>query len=173
MSGRDFSKVSPALWRSARFAGLPDKAKIAYVYFITNAHVTSAGCYVLPDGYACADLNWTLADYQQARDECRETGLIDYEGDTVFVERWFKHNPPMNASHAIGTMKLIAAIETDRLREKTEAAFTIANDQRIEREAANAAAKAQLKAQKETVALLKPGNGSSLANTSYMRGGRG
>jgi hypothetical protein len=173
MSGREFSKVSPALWRSARFAGLSDKGQIAYLYFITNAHVTSAGCYVLPDGYACADLNWTLADYHQARDECRETGLIDYEGDTVFVERWFKHNPPMNANHATGTMKQIAAIEADRLREKTEAAFTVANDERIEREAANAAARAQAKARKEAEALLMAGNGNSLANTRYMNGGRG
>jgi hypothetical protein len=56
MSGREFSKVSPSLWRSARFAGLSDKGKIGFVYFCTNAHVTSAGVYVLPDGYACSDL---------------------------------------------------------------------------------------------------------------------
>ena len=173
MSGREFSKVSPALWRSARFAGLSDKGQIAYLYFITNAHVTSAGCYVLPDGYACADLGWNVADYQQARDECKVAGLIDCEGDTVLVERWFKHNGPMNANHAKGTIKLIAAIEPDRLREKTEAAFTLANEQRMEREAANAAAKAQTKARKDAEALLMAGNGSSLASTRYMTGGRG
>lgn len=173
MSGREFSKVSPAMWRSARFAGLSDKGKVAYCYYLTNTHVTSAGCYILPDGYACADLNWSLTEYRQARDECREAGLIDYEGDTVFIERWFKHNPPMNENHAKGTIKLIASIEPDRLREKTEAAFSLANEQRVEREAANATAKAAAKARRETETLMKAGTSDRLMQTSFMRGARG
>lgn len=170
MSAREFSKVSPALWRSARFAGLSDKGKIAFFYFCTNAHITSAGCYILPDGYACSDLGCALDEYQSARDECAAAGLIDFDGPTVFVERWFRHNPPMNDSHATGTKRFISEIESDRLREKVEAEFTIVDQQRMEREAAHAAAKAAAKARRETETLIRAGTSDRLTGSNFMRG---
>src|SRR5690606_26048657 len=99
----------------------------------------------------------SLEEYQSARAECAAAGMIDFDGATVFVERWFRHNPPMNDNHAKGTKRFIAEIESDRLREKVEAEFTLADEQRMERESANAAAKAAVKARRETESLLRAG----------------
>ena len=70
MAAREFSKVSPAVWRSKRFLGLSDRGKIGYLYMLSNAHVTSAGVYELPPGYACSDLQWTPEEYSGVLSEC-------------------------------------------------------------------------------------------------------
>lgn len=124
MSAREFSKVSPALWRSARIYGLSLPLKAVYAYYLTNTHVTSAGCYALPDLYGCADLNVTETEMAAYRSDLMAAGLVDHDADTseVLIERWFRHNPPMNPKHYKGTRRLVAEIESDRLREKAEAA---------------------------------------------------
>ena len=124
MSGREWSKVSPALWRSPRFLGLTGSdERLLLVYYMTSDHMNSSGCYRIPDGYAVADLGWTLERYRKARPLLVDAGLISFDAatDEVFVDRWFKHNPPTNAKHAKGAKTLISKIESDALREKAEA----------------------------------------------------
>lgn len=157
-SSRTFSKVSPALWRPGRFLSLPTSdTKLLYVYFLTCEHMNSAGCFRLPDGYACADLGWSAETYHAERDRLVEAGLIDFDSDcsVVYVERWFKHNPPMNSKHAAGTRRIIEGIESDRIREKVEADFT---------------------ATQEPAATVHPfdtpSTHSRLTGTNFMRGGR-
>lgn len=169
MSGREFSKVSPALWRSARFAELSDRGKIAFLYFCTNAHVTSVGCYPLPDGYACADLGWTLEAYSAARNEVVRAGMVEFESGHVLIDRWFKHNPPMNKDHSTGTKRLIAEIECDRLREKAEVAFVGADTLRVQREDRKAAEKAERLTRRQIEGLQDVAQNNRLLNTAYLR----
>ena len=90
------------------------RAGYAFVYFCTNAHVTSAGVYVLPDGcaYAVKVLGWELETYEAIRAEVMAYRMLDFDPDhsVVLSERWFKHNPPMNDKHAMGTARFIADI---------------------------------------------------------------
>jgi hypothetical protein len=126
MSGREWSKISPALWRSPRFIGLQGSdERLLLVYYMTSDHMNSSGCYRLPDGYAIADLGWTMERYRAARPPLIEADLISFDPRTeeVFVHRWFKHNPPTNAKHAKGARRLINKIDSDDLREKAEAEF--------------------------------------------------
>jgi hypothetical protein len=126
MSGREWSKVSPTLWRSPRFLGLQGSdERLLLVYYMTGDHMNSSGCYRLPDGYAIADLGWTLEQYRTARDLLVAAGLISFDRTTeeVFVNRWFKHNPPTNAKHAKGTRRMINKIDSDELRLLAEAEF--------------------------------------------------
>ena len=91
-----FSKVSPAVWRSRRFTSLPDSdAKLLYLYFVTSEHQTSIGAYVIPTGYAIADLAWDAPRYENARTALVAADLIAFDDDTstVYVLRWFKHSP--------------------------------------------------------------------------------
>ncbi|TIO26934.1 hypothetical protein [Mesorhizobium sp.] len=172
MSARTFTKVSPMVWRSPRFIKLPEEAKVGYLYLLTNAHVTSAGIYELPRGYACADLGWAEAGYDSVLKELLEAGLIDHDPNTevILIERWFRHNPPTNDDHALGTRRRIEAIRSDHLREKAMASFEEENEVRIQREAAARAAKAArasgtAKSISETI-----GNTSRLMSTRLMRG---
>lgn len=164
MSAREFSKVSPLLWRSNRFMSLTDVGKVTYVYFITNAHVNSGGIYVLPDGYACADLRCSQEAYEETRAEIIGAGMLDHDPahGVVLIERWFKHNPPMNDKHAKGTRKFIEEIDSPRLREKALAALQEADTARLERQAAKDAERA--------AARSKPGNfdTSNLLRTRLM-----
>lgn len=134
MAKREFSKVSPAIWRSKRFLALPsDRARLLLLYFLTSQHQNSAGAYRVPDGYAVADLGWTLTDYQDARADLCEAGLIVFDTDTeeVFCNGWFSVCPPMNDKHASGTMTRIADIESDTVREVVEVEFTGMNKARL------------------------------------------
>lgn len=148
--GREFNKVSPALWRSKRFQALSTIGKVVLLYFLTSEHQNSAGCFRLPNAYAAADLGCTIEDYVAARSEVVGAGMARYDEDTseVFVDRWFKHNPPMNDKHAIGTQRLIAEIESDRLREQAENEFTEVDEDR----------------------LTRASRASSLAATGYLNG---
>lgn len=172
MSERIFSKISPAIWRSRRFMGLSDRAKVLQLYLLSNAHITSAGCYELPDGYACADLDWSEADYFAARNELVREGLIDVDEalSIILIERWFRHNAPANADHAKGCRRRLAAIESERLRQKAIAAFDEVDQERIVREAAKAAEKAERDAAKAAAQFARsPG----LMGSRIVQGGRG
>ncbi|RWK12182.1 hypothetical protein [Mesorhizobium sp.] len=173
MSARTFTKISPAVWRSRRFIGLPDEAKVGHLYLLSNSHVTSAGVYELPPGYACADLGWTEAGYESVLQELIAAELIDRDGDVILIERWFRHNPPTNDDHAKGTRRRLHEIESDRLREKAILAFDDANEARIQLEAQKAAEKAAkatgtVKSIAETI-----GDTSRLMGTRIMRGAAG
>jgi hypothetical protein len=124
-----FTKVYSALWRSARFNGLPGSdAKLAYLYLLTNDHQSSIGAYPLPDGYAMADLDWSLDRYHEARAALDEGGLIAFDANasTVYIRRWFVHSPPMNEKHAAGCQRLICELESVPIAEMVQADFDAA-----------------------------------------------
>jgi hypothetical protein len=129
MSKREFTKVSPNLWRSKRFMAQSATSQVLYLYLLTCEHQNSTGCFRLPDGYACADLHWSMTEYQAARDSLVAADLVSFDDATslIYVRRWFKHSPPMNEKHAIGTVKMITEIEADGIREIVEIEFAEAN----------------------------------------------
>lgn len=136
MSKRDFSKVSPAIWRSKRFRALQnDRSRLLLFYYLTSQHQTSAGAYQLAEGYACADLGWSAEEYRAARSPLVESGLIffDEETEEVFISGWFRTCPPMNEKHAVGCQKMIATIESDLVRGAVEREFAKAEQDQQEK----------------------------------------
>jgi len=117
---REFNKVSPALWQSQRFKGLPkDDPRLLFLYLLTNAHQNSAGCYALPEGYARVDLvRWSTKKFHTALAALASAGMIhtDEQTSEVLIDGWFKHNPPMNMKHYIGTMRVVDLIRSPRLK---------------------------------------------------------
>jgi hypothetical protein len=121
---RDFSKVSPQIWESDRFRNLAgDSARLAYLYFLSNGHQNSIGCYKLPAAYACADMSWDEPKYQATLAALIAAELIETDPQTreILIPRWFKHNPPTNAKHAMGSFRLVEKIESPALREMATA----------------------------------------------------
>lgn len=171
MTGRVFNKISPALWASSRFHSLSYQAKTAFVYFCTNAHVTSAGCYVLPDGYACTDLRCDIESYRAMRAEVLGAAMIDVdvEHSVVLIEKWFKHNPPTNDKYAIGTRRRVAEIPSERLRKKAEAALNEVDEARVARQSIDKITRDAQRAGKELDIQASLGSDSHLTNSDYMR----
>lgn len=161
MSGREWSKVSPEVWRSPRFLSIGDVgAGLLWHYYVAGPHANSSGCSCIPDGYVLADFSsfrWTAKHLDDARKLLIKTELISYDSKTneVFVDRWFTHNPPTNPSHAKGAMKLIGRIASDTLREKAEAEFIVTDFGSKLHQLAEAANR----------------SGDRLSNTTFMNGG--
>jgi hypothetical protein len=145
MAKRQFSKVSPAIWASRRFRSVSVPARTFLIYLMTNEHIDSSGCYRLPLAYAAHDFDVEPDQVGELLGELVKADLIsrDEEADWVFIKRWFKHNPPINDSHATGTRKIISQIESDPLREETETAFNEAVEAIEAQMAAKAARKAE------------------------------
>ncbi len=175
MAKRLFSKVSPAIWASRRFRGVSPMARNFYLYLLTNEHIDSSGCYRLPDPYACFDFGITQDQLAALYAELSQADMIsrDVAAEWVLVRRWFKHNPPTNADYAKGTRKLIATIESDRLREETETAFAEA-EAALKTRLAEIAASREERAMKAKLASGYNGIGNpfsgNLTDTGYMRG---
>lgn len=133
---RNFSKVSPLLWRDAKFRSLrsPD-AKLLYLYITTSEHQNSAGCYRLPSGYACADLGCDEASFLAAREALIAGGLIDYDDDTseVYVLGWFASNPITNRKHYQGSLRMVVNIESERLLSLVEEELELSEREREEK----------------------------------------
>lgn len=129
---REFSKVSPKVWRDRRFQSLTStKARLAYFYFLTCEHQNSAGAYRVLDGYAAADLEWAPDEWKAARREVEEAGLVIFDEATseVFICRWFQENPLTNNKHALGSQRLISTLHSDMVREAAEAEFSQSVDE--------------------------------------------
>ena len=120
---RNFTMVSPEIWASPRFISLNSDGRLLMLYFVSGPHQSSSGCGRVKEGYALADLGWTSTQYRAARKAAQDAGLIDAEGDEVYVERWFFHCPPTNTKHGLGIKLSIGKIASDRLRKKAEIDF--------------------------------------------------
>ncbi|TPM27258.1 hypothetical protein FJ955_18785 [Mesorhizobium sp. B2-2-2] len=173
MTGRLFSKISPALWASSRFHSLSHEAQRVFFYLCTSRHVTSAGCYWLPDLYASADLRCDVETYQALRDELVKAGMIDFDADhsVVLIEKWFKHNAPTNDSHALGTSRRLADVPSECLRKKAELALAEVEEARIAKLARDEANREAKRIKRElSVGSSFGSERSNLTNSQYMRG---
>ena len=169
---RDYSKISPAVWQSARFNSLPsDDGRYLYLYLLTCSHQTSAGCYVLPEGYACSDLRWPPERYRGAREQLIAADLVhfDPEYEAVLITRWFKHNPPMSESHLVGIERQLERLPSLALWEESQTAL----QESWEAIQAEKAAKAQRR--QKTSCGASNGLGAALRDrleTKYLGGQR-
>ncbi|MCY1741188.1 hypothetical protein [Ensifer sp. SL37] len=129
---REFSKVSPQLWGKKGFKTLSDGGKLAMLYFLTCRHQTSAGCYHLPDGYASADLGWTIEEYKTARKELEDASFIvfDEEVSEIYIRGWFADNPITNDKHFMGCERLVGMLESEMIQDVADKEMHESNEKR-------------------------------------------
>jgi hypothetical protein len=157
---REFSKISPRIWRDKQFLSLTSSdAKLALFYFIASEHQNSSGCCRILDGYASADLGWEVDRYLSSRQELVRAGSIHFDDETseLFIDGWFQTNPPMNPKHGQFISRRISEVESDRIREVAESAFVECEETKRP--------PPELSMRPSLMAV----GGSSLTETSYMR----
>ncbi|QBX33912.1 hypothetical protein E4191_03665 [Paracoccus liaowanqingii] len=105
---RDYAKISCTLWGSRKFRSLPDDAKLLYLYLHTCQHVNSVGCYVLPEGYATADLEWNVEQVRNGIEMLLKADLIAFDRteNLVRIVDFLKYDPFANPKHAAGAVKI-------------------------------------------------------------------
>lgn len=162
---RDFTKVSPKIWRNKSFKALPtDDARLLLIYFMTSEHQNSAGCFRLTDGYALDDLGWVVEKYQEVRASLIASGMVMFDAATseIFIVNWFEMNAAMNDRHALRITRAIVDIESDELREKIQVAFAKSDINRKPD---------QVKAARQKIVEVfeRTANTSNLTQTGYMQ----
>lgn len=118
---RDFSKVSPSVWRSKKFRKLAeDVSKLVYLYLLTCPHGNSAGCFDLDPAYACTDLGIDEKAYRKAINSLCKVSLIEFDDDenTVFLVNWATFNEPTNPKHAMGLLAKLDSASSPRLKQR-------------------------------------------------------
>ncbi len=119
---RDFSKVSPSIWRSKKFKslGADMEAKHVYLYLLTCPHGNSAGCFDLPPLYASNDLGMTAEAYSKAIDSLSKADLIEWDEaeQTLLIVNWDEFNEPTNPKHAIGLLSQLEQAASKTLKTK-------------------------------------------------------
>ncbi|RVE97205.1 hypothetical protein CN172_26500 [Sinorhizobium meliloti] len=130
---REFSKITPSMWRDKRFKALSSSdVRLLYLYCIACEHQNSAGAFRLPRLYACSDLGWPEQQYQVALGELLAKGLIirDEATEEIYCPGWFSINPAMNKSHAQSIERRISELESDAVREAAETEFLQSQEER-------------------------------------------
>lgn len=105
---RDYAKISCTLWGSRKFRTLPDNARLLYLYLHTCQHVNSVGGFVLPEGYAIADLDWDAEQFRSGIETLCKADLITFDRaqNLVRIVDYLKHDPFANSKHAAGAVKI-------------------------------------------------------------------
>lgn len=122
---REFTMVSPRVWRSKRFKKMPRCGQLTYLYLLTSEHQNMAGVYRLPPAYAASDLGWTVDEFTAALDNVVAVGLAhrDIDTDEVMIAKWFKFNAPKGKTTIKGVENVLEKIESENLYELATQAF--------------------------------------------------
>ncbi|KKL69509.1 hypothetical protein LCGC14_2114190, partial [marine sediment metagenome] len=74
---RKYGKIETAFWHNPKVRGLSESARLLYLYMISCPHGNSLGCFVLPDGYISADLEWDQRQVSKHVNELVSGRLIE------------------------------------------------------------------------------------------------
>ena len=122
---RDFAMISPTVWHSKRFRGPSERAKLMFFYLLCGPHGNSIGCYRLPPGYVCADMQWELHDWRSAMTELVDSGMVveDLETDTIWIDKWQKFAGLKGEKTLKNVKKLLKALPASPAKEACQAAI--------------------------------------------------
>jgi hypothetical protein len=118
---REFSKVSPTVWRSKKFRSLPGiEERHVYLYLLTCPHANASGCFDIHPLYAAADLGLSDIQFRDCIHTLSEAGLIEWDEaeNTVLIGNWVEFNGPQNPKHALGILSQLAQVSSDTLKGK-------------------------------------------------------
>lgn len=110
---RTYGRIETSFWQNPKVRALScDESRHLLLYLYSCPHGNSLGCFVLPDGYIMADLNWPPETLALRFSELTARGFIERDPDSYLVRiaGWFGHNKIENRNVALGAMKIIAAL---------------------------------------------------------------
>lgn len=109
---RDYGKVHSSFWSSSTIRAMSDDGRMLALYLMTSNHTTIAGCFRLPDGYACEDLGWTSARVKKGFEELFANGFSNRCETTkwVWICKHLQWNQPENPNQRKAAVKLALQI---------------------------------------------------------------
>jgi hypothetical protein len=110
-----YSRVPEAFWMWS--VSWPDEMKIAALYFMTSPHRTMEGIFLLPVGYATADLQWTPKKVSKAITFLTEQDFLRFDPttSTLLLKDALKWQAPENENQAKSCLRRIANLPNTAL----------------------------------------------------------
>lgn len=102
---RTYGRIETSFWQNPKVWSLScDESRHLLLYLYTCPHSNSLGCFVLPDGYIMADLNWPAETLALRFEELTAKGFIERDPASFLVRivGWFGHNMTENRNVAQG-----------------------------------------------------------------------
>lgn len=109
---REFGRVETVIWQNRKFRDLSDDGRLLWLYVLCCPHGNAVGCFVLPDGYIAADLDWSFERVERTVSELLAKGRIERDKPTslTWVKGWWGHNTIENPNVAKAAMKAIGSL---------------------------------------------------------------
>ena len=91
-----YRKVDTRIWNDAKFRGLSDDAKLAFLFVLTHPHMTSLGAMRASIPGLAKELGWTSEALRIAFRKPFAKGLIEYDEGACFLAlpSFLKYNKP-------------------------------------------------------------------------------
>lgn len=115
-----YSRISTRFWIDERSACWSDNIKLSSLYFMTCAHRTLEGIFLLPLPYASADLRWTPKKVSKAIAFLTEESFLRFDSktNTMLIRNALRYQAPENENQAKSCLRRIANLpKTDLLLE--------------------------------------------------------
>lgn len=112
---RDYGRVFSSIWSSADFRALSEDGRNLVLYLLTSPHGTISGCFRLPDGYVCEDMQWSSERVAEGFRELFEKGFANRCGTSkwVWICKFMEWNPPENPNQRKAAAKQAQQIPAD------------------------------------------------------------
>ncbi|EEP7419636.1 DNA-binding protein [Salmonella enterica] len=120
---RDYGKVNSSFWTSESIRSLSDDGRMLSLYLLTSPHANMTGCFRLPDGYVCEDLQWDKNRVSEGFEELSRNGFAIRDKATrwVLIPGYLEWNGFENPNVAIAALKLFRDIP-DKIAIKSQLA---------------------------------------------------
>ncbi len=104
-----YQQVYNKIWYDEKFVTLSEKAKFLFLYLLTCHHNNALGIFVLPKGYICGDLDWSMEKLHEPFQELLDKRLILYDEKVkvICIKNHLKYNPIENPNQVMSALKIL------------------------------------------------------------------
>jgi hypothetical protein len=109
---RAYGKIETAIWQSPKFRAVSERGQRLFFYVVACPHGNAVGCFVLPIGYATADLGWDVKTVSETITETVSKGLIERDERTglTWIRGWWGHNTIENPNVAKAAARSVLSL---------------------------------------------------------------
>jgi len=112
-----YQRIYTQIWFDEKFTTLSENAKFLFLYLLTCPHSNALGIFVLPKGYICEDLGWSMERLNKPFAELLSQGFILYDERVklICIKNHLKHNPIENQNQVKSAKKILEQLPKSSL----------------------------------------------------------
>ena len=109
---RDYGRIRTSFWTDEKVRALSSLAKLLAAYLLSCPHSNAIGCFRLPAGYICEDLDWDRHLVDDCLTEVCRAGFVCRDDKTgwTLLPNHFKHNTIENGNVGVACQRLVELV---------------------------------------------------------------